>query len=61
MHDKVQTASHEDLIESIPKTQTVRERLAYALREARLLRQLLRVAERAEQERSNRKAVRDGQ
>jgi len=38
----------------IPRPQEVRARLAEKLREAKLLRSLLRVAERAEQERRQR-------
>jgi hypothetical protein len=37
-----------DLVNSIPPSQRVRDRLGEVVREARLLRQLLKVAERAE-------------
>jgi hypothetical protein len=43
----------EDLIERIPQPAQVRERLAEALRQVRLLRQLLRLAERADDERGS--------
>jgi hypothetical protein len=39
------------LIDGLPAPQAVRERLGQALREAQLLRQLLRLSERASQER----------
>jgi hypothetical protein len=43
-------------LKTIPPSRVVRDRLADTLREAKLLRALLRVAERAEQERRRRLA-----
>jgi hypothetical protein len=47
------------LIECIPDPQVVREKLSQLLREARLVRQQLKLAERAARERKQRKAVSD--
>lgn len=41
------TKTNKSLVESIPSAERVRNRLAEILREARLLKELLRVAERA--------------
>jgi hypothetical protein len=45
-------ANTKPLLECIPKPEEVRKKLAQNLREARLLRDLLRVAERAERDRT---------
>lgn len=46
-----------ELIENIPHPQQVREKLGALLREVQLLRQLLKVAERAEKNRRERQEV----
>lgn len=53
-------SDREKLIEHIPDPQTVRERLGQALRETRLLRHLLRLAERVARERQHGKVVSRG-
>jgi hypothetical protein len=48
-----------NLIQDIPSPEAVRERLSHAIREVQLLRQLLRLAERASKDRQ-RQATRKG-
>jgi hypothetical protein len=48
--------SHTSIVASIPDPQQVRKRLATLLREARILRAVLRLGERAEVEPKNRQA-----
>lgn len=50
MHDEIDSP---DPIDSIPAPAVVRERLSKSVREANLLRQLLRLSERAAKQRSD--------
>ena len=54
------TSPNTTFIEIVPEPRVVRERLGQALREAEVLRQLLKVSERAAKEREQQKAVPDG-
>jgi len=53
-------ANSKPLTDRIPKPEEVREELAQNLREAKLLRDLLRVAERAARDRADRPSDQEG-